>query len=371
MKFSFSDIIHFVCIFQLLVFVSFLLRRKTGRPSNRFLAVFLLAQVAIIGNSLVYRFSDFFYNYFPHMFHLGVTFVLLAAPSFYFYVRSTAYSDFRLRKTDLLHLLPFVVVTLYYGFAFHFHSGTMKRALLIGNPYLATWAWIAFNVITFSQLFVYNIAGIRVLKQYRAAIREEYSSVQNINLSWLNLVLYAFLVAWLTSVAAFVARFFTPVNDELIGTLNLTAFFIFFNIIFYKALMQPEIFSGVEEKQKYQSSKLTAAEADSYLAALQSHMEEKKPYLNPTISLRDLAGQLSIPPRHLSQIINDRLHQNFYDFISRYRVEEAKRILSDPGKDKTVLEVLFEVGFNSKSSFNTAFKKFTNVTPSEYKESAN
>ncbi len=369
MKFSFSDIIHFVCIFQLLVFVSFLLRRKTGRPSNKFLAIFLLAQVAIIWNSLVYRFGEIFYNYFPHMFHVGVTFVLLAAPSFYFYVKSVAFSDFRPRRRDLLHLLPFVLVTLYYGFAFYFHSAAVKRGLLAANPYLTTGVWIAFNVITFSQLFVYNIAGIRVLRQYRAAIREEYSSVQNINLSWLNLVLYAFLVAWLTSVAAFIMRFFTPVNEELIGTLNLTAFFIFFNIIFYKALIQPEIFSGVEEKQKYQSSKLTATEADGYLAALQSYMEVKKPYLNPTISLKDLAGQLSIPPRHLSQIINDRLHQNFYDFISRYRVEEAKRILSDPTKDKTVLEVLFEVGFNSKSSFNTAFKKFTSLTPSEFKES--
>ncbi len=368
MTFTIDDIISFVCLFQLMVFVAFLFQKRGGRTSNLMLAIFLLTQVGMYLNGMVYRYWGFFYVNFVHVFYLFEGLVFLAAPAFYLYVKSVAFSDFRLTPKDLLHLLPFVVMRLYLVFAFHMYSADTKRILLAYNPLMTEQLWMIVLAAMFLSLFIYNVASLRIIREYRAAIREEYSSIQSINLEWLNLLLYAFLVAWLTSVVVYIARFFTPIDPHPFFLANSIAFFIFFNIIFYKALIQPELFSGVEEKPKYQSSTLTTAEADQFAAALQSHMEQNKPYLNPTISLRDLAGQLKIPPRHLSQIINDRLHQNFYDFISRYRVEEAKRIFSDPSKDKTVLEVLFEVGFNSKSSFNTAFKKFTNMTPSKFKE---
>jgi YesN/AraC family two-component response regulator len=97
-------------------------------------------------------------------------------------------------------------------------------------------------------------------------------------------------------------------------------------------------------------------------------MDKEKPYLNPTLTLKELSTELSIPSRYLSQIINEHMQSNFYDYISKYRIEEAKKLLSDLSCDKTVLEILYEVGFNSKSSFNTAFKKFTGITPSRFKK---
>jgi len=75
---------------------------------------------------------------------------------------------------------------------------------------------------------------------------------------------------------------------------------------------------------------------------------------------------LSLP---LSQIINESKNINFYDYVNSYRISEAKDLLSS-NCDKTILEILYEVGFNSKSAFNTAFKKFTSVTPSKYKLSS-
>jgi AraC-like DNA-binding protein len=97
-------------------------------------------------------------------------------------------------------------------------------------------------------------------------------------------------------------------------------------------------------------------------------MQSEKPYLEPELSLDELALQLSIKPRVLSQAINDILQQNFFDFINRYRIEEARRLLTNPADKKiTVLEVLYKVGFNSKSSFNTLFKKYTGLTPTEFR----
>ena len=165
----------------------------------------------------------------------------------------------------------------------------------------------------------------------------------------------------------FFARYYFSYQNENIVFVNFLAFFLFFNYIFYKGLSQPEIFSGIEEKPKYVSSRLTDNEAKAFLARLTSYMEAEKPYLNPTLTLKELADKVSIPARYLSQIINEYLHKNFYDYVSQFRIEEAKRILSDPSTDKTVLEVLYQVGFNSKSSFNTAFKKFTGITPTRFR----
>jgi AraC-like DNA-binding protein len=98
-------------------------------------------------------------------------------------------------------------------------------------------------------------------------------------------------------------------------------------------------------------------------------MQNEKPYLEPELTLDQLASRLSLKPRVLSQAINVILGQNFYDFINHYRIDEASRLLTNP-KDKkiTILEVLYEVGFNSKSSFNTLFKKYTGLTPTELKK---
>ncbi|RPI05774.1 MAG: AraC family transcriptional regulator, partial [Ignavibacteriae bacterium] len=344
------------------------LHKQTNRPSNKLLAVFLFAQVMIYLNNFVWLFYDVVYDSYPHLFHIGATFIFIPAPSFYLYVKSIAYSDFQLKKKDLLHLLPFLLSTLMYAIFFHFHSAETKRVLISSHLSFPYTFRLFFDVAIFAQLFIYNIAGLNVLKEYRKKIKEQFSSIQNINLSWLNVILYGFLFAWLTSVLALLAFYYQLNYSAEMTVMNYLAFFLFFNFIFYKALIQPEIFSGVEEKPKYLSSKMTTVESEEYLAKLQSYMEEQKPFLNPTISLKDIAEQLSIPPRHLSQVINERLRQNYFDFISQYRIEEAKKILLNSAANKTVLEILFEVGFNSKSSFNTAFKKLTGTTPSKFKE---
>ena len=97
-------------------------------------------------------------------------------------------------------------------------------------------------------------------------------------------------------------------------------------------------------------------------------MAKNKPFLNPDLNLRDLASEISIPPRHLSQVLNEYFNQNFFDFISRYRIEECKKMLLTSSGRKTVLEIMYTVGFNSKSAFNKAFKKHTGITPSQFKK---
>ena len=101
-------------------------------------------------------------------------------------------------------------------------------------------------------------------------------------------------------------------------------------------------------------------------------MNNEKPYLDSDLTLQKLAKAVSISHHHLSQTINEQLNQSFIDFINAYRIEAAKRMLVDPAKKHySILAVSEEVGFNSKSAFNTAFKKHAHTTPSEFRNSNN
>ena len=172
------------------------------------------------------------------------------------------------------------------------------------------------------------------------------------------------LLSWIISVANIVS----PNLTHSLTLLSLIINFVFATTVVYKGLKQPEIFSGIEEKPKYAQSKLTKQESEKHIKRLIHFMKTQKPYLEPSLTLPELAENISIHPRYLSQEINDSLQQNFYDFVNSYRIEEAKKMFADPADNKkTVLEILYEVGFNSKSVFNNAFKKHTGMTPTQYR----
>lgn len=149
---------------------------------------------------------------------------------------------------------------------------------------------------------------------------------------------------------------------------------IFITTTLFKSLKQPEIFSGIltdeiKEEIKYIHSTLTKEDSRRYAETLENYMYTKKPYLEPDLSINDLAEKLNINVRTISQVINDELGLRFFDYINKYKVQAAESLLKNPSDPKmTILEIMYEIGFSSKSSFNTAFKKFTGKTPSEYKK---
>ena len=163
---------------------------------------------------------------------------------------------------------------------------------------------------------------------------------------------------------------FTGFFSEILGLMLIISMLIFAVIIVFKGLQQPEIFSGIELKnnQKYEKSRLAQKDRDRYLNKLLTYMKREKPYLNSLLSLKGLADEIGISPYYLSQVINDCLNQNFFDFINSYRINECKQLLIDSSqKNKTVLEILYHAGFNSKSVFNRVFRKYTGKTPSQYR----
>ena len=132
--------------------------------------------------------------------------------------------------------------------------------------------------------------------------------------------------------------------------------------------MSQSTFFHQKNVKKYEKSSLTNEIQENTLAKLQHLMDTEKPFLNPNFSLPNLSKRLSVSPHHLSQILNESLGQSFFDFTAQYRIEEAKRILKNPETQSIKIEEIAEmVGYNSKSAFNTAFKKLTGKTPSEFR----
>ena len=150
----------------------------------------------------------------------------------------------------------------------------------------------------------------------------------------------------------------------------------------YKSLVQPEIYivdsiengrNRDDENQKsYKKSGLTDEKAEQCLSALLNLFETEKIYKNSNLTLRELSDISNISVHNISEVLNTKLNQSFYDFVNKYRVQEVQQKIMD-GKSKyyNFLSLAFDAGFSSKSSFNTTFKKITGLTPTEFKNSIN
>ncbi|MGH7597754.1 MAG: helix-turn-helix domain-containing protein, partial [bacterium] len=220
---------------------------------------------------------------------------------------------------------------------------------------------------------LYTWLTLRLLKAHSLSVKGNGISLEKISLNWLRRLAIGFgSFVLLTLLYVIWLQLGFPYSRAM-DALVLIAMAGQIYIIGYMTLRQPEIFSGnlaLKNAPKYEKSALTPTRAEAYLTRLLHAIETEKLFTNSDLKLQDLAQKLDIPAHHLSQIINEKLGQNFFDFLNQYRVQEAKKHLADPEKQPyTILSIALEVGFNNKASFNTAFKKHTGMTPSYFRDS--
>jgi AraC-like DNA-binding protein len=314
----------------------------------------------------------------PHLAFIGGSCSFLFGPLLYFYTQSVVYHGYRLPRTAVLHAVPFLLVTGLTVVAYHTQPLPAKLFILAARKrYDNPWLVFALSFAGYAQIIAYIVLALRTVRQYRQALQERFSRTDALNLHWLTSTLRGFMLSLLFAFL-YTSVQLTPFTGyyEIPLAVIIVALFYFINGMIFKALRQPEIFGGVDPAEvvseaakpaKYASSALTAPERESHLAGLRTWMDTTKPYLDPDLTIE----ALSVPVKVLSQVINESLGQNFFDFVNTYRVEEAKKLLTDARNPKiTVLEVMYQAGFNSKSSFNTAFKKIALTTPSAYKKRA-
>jgi len=372
MKDYISGIISILASFQLLFVSVFLIAHKKGnRTNNRLLGlVFLLFSLSLGDFSL--RISGIeFRHQLIHLIDDG--FFFLYGPLLYFYVRRVVYIDLRWRVKDLLHLIPYMIYCIYLVYTSVVLDQEEQQELTqkIVTASLPAWIYLV-GISIYIYIIAYLWLAYRTVNTYRSIIKNRFSSLEKINLNWLRFIIHSF--AAITTIAMIhnvipVLGNFVFLYSTLIFLLIFTFFFI--NRVLVKALNQPEIFAGIElqeAREKYTGSHLKADETEQYYTQLLSILEEEKLYLNPELTLQILAEYLNISSKVISQVINQRSGKNFFDFINSYRCEEAKNLMMTPDPKVTILEILYQAGFNSKSSFNKEFKKLNGNTPSEYRK---
>ena len=302
-------------------------------------------------------------------------FMFVYGPLLFFFTQSVVFKSYRIRLSDVVHFIPALVFTfLLLGLLVMIDTDATAHATQ-GPQFQAPFYIVVVEILMFVHIFFYLFKSKTIIDQVLDRTLQLRSNINYDNLKILKFILANFTLLFAISLLHSVLLHLGFGNGLLI-TIALMVFFMLFFIlsILVKMLNQATDMSGLitkhdyQVKNKYDKLKLTSIELQAYKSKLDGHIQNEKIYLNSHLKIDELAESLNMSPKILSQVINEGFACNFYDFINKFRVEYAKEILQNPtDTGMTIQEVMFDSGFNSKSSFNTAFKKFTGLTPTEFK----
>lgn len=370
-KLNFLEVIAAIAVFVSLLLAVFLLTVKTERKlENRLFAAFLIINAIDISGLFMHLFVD---SYNLKTFKISA--YLLVMPLFYLYVNAVCYSDFKLKRKHLLHLIPFIVANLILVPRLYLAEGPAKE-------YFFKHMWNSpemffYQLIAELQYFFYIIGVFMILKKYKKIYLENYTNPNTLLYKWLSQLTAIFLFIHLCIILKNIVRY--TQHRDLFIWLNIVAGTVFLLTACWfilKALNYPELFRRIDSTlqptkdfaETLDTENKTDETKNLQIEQLKNFMLEKEPFLEPSLTIQELADQVKIPVRDLSVLINHHINQHFFDFVNEYRVKKAMTILKDPAKKEyTVLEILYEVGFNSKSSFHASFKKYTNQTPTAFR----
>ncbi|KAA1244805.1 AraC family transcriptional regulator [Aquimarina sp. RZ0] len=367
-------IIAAISVFVALFLAVFLYTVKTkNRVSNQLFALFLVLKAIDISGF----FEGFILQSPSDLSMIRNLFVFLQLPVFYMYILSVCYSDFKQKRKYVVHLIPFLIANVVLIPRYYLVDTESKIKLLTNHKNIAEFRFN--HIFLHLQVAFYLILVFVVLRRAKKIYQENYTSANVKSYDWLFQLSTAVTVFYTIALVKNVLKFsqFDFASEWFRVSLLLFEMLIICWYLF-KALNYPDLFRNIDSRLKLvndiiseekKSKKIGIANTDENLIALKKYMSSEKPFLDPSLSIKDVSESLKTPVRDVSLLINHQLDQHFFDFINSYRIEEAMDLLKDPlKKSVTVLEILYEVGFNSKSSFNTAFKKYTGMTPSAFRK---
>jgi len=345
---SFIEDIGKIIVFLMMLLSVFLVTSKSSKKvSNYIFAVFILITAIdftglFLGN---FRNSSFL--------NLKIGSVLLQMPLYYLYVQSVCYLNFKLSAKHLWHALLFVI------FIGIFSINTITET-----------TFLLYEIVSSLQYYYYITAVFITLYKFKKLYIENYAANHKMMYKWLFQTTILFLIGnTFVKIRTFIPSDNNNSNALLVINLMITTFAL--SVISWfvlKALYQPRLFLGIDKEiLPVKPVKISTKQGVENLEKMTVFMQTEKPYLNPEISLQKLALALGFSDKQLSQVMNQYTGKHFFDYVNEYRIKDAKELLKN--KELTVLEVLYDVGFNSKSSFYTAFKKETNQTPTSYRKS--
>ncbi len=355
------------------------------RPDNHRANKFLAAIIFWISTLLIFRLFWFIPNYTLIVISGPLFFssIGLPGPLLFLYVKSMCGEKVSFKK-EIKHFLPsillFIFLALHMILTFReIESFDDLRTTMPGFFFLMV---NIFVVVASIGNLAFGILSWKKIQKYSSVIKEYVSDIERVSLKWVKIFIILLLIIFGLFVIVFNARFFLEKPHE--GAIPLHGIFMslfqlaVIIITAYNALRQPDIFRYIgkieesidksEEKEKYLKQSITDEQLKNYSQTLEEFMSVKRPHLDESLSLKELAEKINIPMHHLTITLNKEMNQNFYTYINAYRINEVKYILSQPeGFNISILDAAYDSGFKSKSTFNKVFKELTGETPTEYK----
>lgn len=388
-RFNYASLILLLTIFQGGLYSLFLLTsRSHAHISGRLLGFFSLNFTLHFANILLSEFGPL-----DEGSRFNPVFALCYGPLLLLFVRSLV------RRGSTMH-----------GSAKHFALPLLALAAVAADlPHTSK----ILSILAIVQLTIYLLSARYELNGFRKNLRDQYSDIDEINLDWLSTLLNQMLLILGIAVVHFVAQSMEleRVQTALTLLIFLTVLY-FINTLVLKGMRHPSIDVWLDSvaarriaddppgskvsrlapdrndrannsmtlkgpleaenegssDERYRGSGLSYAESREHFARLTELMENDEPFLDENLNIHQLAELMGISSKHLSQVINQNSDQNFYDFINRHRIEKAKVLLAAPDHEGlNVSEVMNEVGYKAKSTFNSLFKRYTGMTPSEFR----
>ena len=304
--------------------------------------------------------------YIPYFSEFNYSLPLLYGPFTWLYTKAVTLTDFKLKKVEWLHFIPFVVFFIAISLPL-WTSWQLPENTQIGYPF--------FKLILTP---FYIIAIIILIRRYNRKFLEEYSFEMEANLTWLNWIIVGAILVWVIATLSYVYNVVNPESTIFPSDYNtLTFLTLYLFILGIVAIRHTRLFSTqaavpaikkvtlnpvIPEEVKTIKEDFTKAD----LKKLEEAMEQKEAYLDPQLTLSKLATHTGIPAYRLSKVLKQK-ESSFFDYVNGYRIEKVKSLLQEGKLEQlSMLGVATEAGFNSKASFNRVFKKATGITPSQY-----
>lgn len=380
--FNFHDLVLLMTALQCLFFALLLLATNTReQASTCFLAAFLFAHAFIPLHELVLWGAEFKFKVreqWPGLYFQGGFAYYLDGVLLFFCVKSLIFRDFALRRRDLLHLLPLAASVVYMYLVFFRLPDAQRLAMISSEELVYGWHYVLVEFLCKCLRVGYCLFSLALILKYKRLLKSTHSNVEKVDIAWIKFLVSGFLLVMLMEVVLSISKLFNLYQHydmavfEYIGLTGYYSVFALVNLLVFTGIRYFGSFESVRQREGAREGagkRATYSVLNPALAGeIDSTMREKKSYLQPDITLDMLAVELSIPARDLSMVINRHFEVNFYEFINRYRISDACHLLrSEKHRHKTITDIYLDVGFNSKSVFNTFFKKVVGMTPSQYR----
>ena len=361
--------------YVLLAFLTALNPNKVNLRANRWLALFLLCIAGALIDMPLYEFG--LYDKYPILLVITKFFILSIAPTLYFSIVYFVTPNSVFQKKDYLHFIPLLCIVMIDIMLYYTTKGRQLLDILAGDSVSDRLLGTAVLIIPLS---IYWYAAFRKLSQHQLNIEIFASSTENIDLVWLRNFLYGLvvlIVCCFNDIVKIAPNLIALTPICYAGSAFYLSYFIVQQVEIFpqKPIEAQRIQNLIEAQQQPIGERKQVLSEAHFIKAktdLLNIMTAQKPHLDSTLTLSKLADIVNITPHELSYTINTAFEDNFFGFINLYRVQESKIMLCTAEyKHLSVVGIAFEAGFNSKTAFNTAFKKITGMTPTEFQKSGN